>query len=200
MNSTKIKNYPLFALAACLFVVILGLLALSPSVISELSVYIDRQNLVNSIISSDPNLPEGVEKGFISRVVDGDTAVLQDGRTIRLLYIDTPETVKPNSPIECYGPEASSFAKKTLDKRPVLLKYDKVKLDRYGRHLMIVFFDGVDTRDTSKSFNAIMVREGYATVKTYKPNTTYEEDLKKVENTAKANNAGLWKDCVKQKQ
>lgn len=197
MNSKRIKNYPLFFLSGALFIILIGLFALSPAVVSELSLYFDRYNTVESILGSNEQLlPEGVEKGFISRVVDGDTAVLQDGRTIRILYIDTPETVKPNSPIECYGPEASSFSKKVLERKPVLLRYDKQKLDRYGRHLMIVYFDGVDTNDIERSFNAIMIREGYATVSIYSPNNQFENELKKIENDAKANNKGLWKDCV----
>lgn len=82
----------------------------------------------------------------VSRVVDGDTVVLtRAGKKIkvRLIGINTPETVAPGRPVECFGREASAFAKKTLKGRKVWLEYDPVagRTDRYGRTLAYLWLD-----------------------------------------------------------
>ncbi len=133
-------------------------------------------------------------KGTINRVVDGDTVVLEDGRTIRYLYVDTPETRKPGTPVQCYGKEASSF-NKAFTGANVTLVADKEKQDRYGRDLRILFLEGRDTSDINQSINADLVRYGFARVKIYKPNDTYEEPLRELEKEAIKKKQGAWKDC-----
>ena len=80
--------------------------------------------------------PAGVttESVTIERVVDGDTVVLVDGRTVRVSGIDTPETKHPRTGVECYGPEATRYAEETLTGAPVRLEPDGGS-DRYGRTL-----------------------------------------------------------------
>lgn len=82
----------------------------------------------------------------VVRVVDGDTIEVSDhgqNKTIRLLNVNTPETVDPSKPIECGGPEASDYLKKLLPPgTPVRLGYDRDKRDRYGRDLAAVFLNG----------------------------------------------------------
>ena len=80
--------------------------------------------------------------GTVTRVVDGDTVIVSaDGRSedVRVLGIDTPETVDPRKPVGCYGPQASAYTKHLLTGRPVRLKYDRVVHDKYGRFLAYVY-------------------------------------------------------------
>lgn len=70
-----------------------------------------------------------------TRVVDGNTIILSNGETVRLLGVDTPETKHPRKPVEYYGKEASAFTKKMVEGRPVRLTYDWQDRDKYGRLL-----------------------------------------------------------------
>ena len=135
----------------------------------------------------------------VLRVVDGDTIhVLVEGRdtTVRLLGINTPETVKPNSPVECFGPEASAFTKQTLDGQRVTLEFDdsQGRLDRYGRTLAYVWLAGPDGgRDL---FNRDLVASGYAYQRQYGPApVSWQSELVDAENQARSAGTGLWGAC-----
>lgn len=100
--------------------------------------------------SAQPPAASDVHVGQVIRVVDGDTFhVWTNGRdvTTRVLGLDTPETKKPQTPVQCYGPQASANAHRLLDGQTVTLRPDptQAKLDRYGRTLAYVtLFDGSD--------------------------------------------------------
>src|SRR5690606_33140732 len=83
-----------------------------------------------------------VANAFVVRIVDGDTIVADiDGRrtTVRLIGIDTPETVKPDSPVECFGPEASAYIGTLLDAgTPIRVERDAEARDDYGRLLAYI--------------------------------------------------------------
>src|SRR5438477_9852846 len=84
-------------------------------------------------------------RGTVARVVDGDTVIVRAGsRTldVRLLGIDTPETVDPRRPVGCYGPEASAYTKHLLTGGPVRLVYDRQLHDGYGRWVAYVYLGG----------------------------------------------------------
>jgi micrococcal nuclease len=138
---------------------------------------------------------DGIEKSQVKRVVDGDTVELTNGQKIRLLNIDTPETVKANTPIMCFGPEASTFTKKLLTDKMVQLTYDKEANDQYGRGLRFIFLDGVDTGNVENSINAELVKNGFARMVVYKPNNTYAKEFQAWENEAKSKKLGLWGKC-----
>jgi micrococcal nuclease len=138
---------------------------------------------------------DGIEKSQVRRVVDGDTVELTNGQKIRLLNIDTPETVKANTPVMCYGQEASNFTKKLLTDKTVQLTYDKEANDQYGRGLRFIFLDGVDTSDVENSINAELVKNGFAKMVVYKPNNTYAKEFQAWENEAKSKKLGLWGNC-----
>ena len=74
-----------------------------------------------------------------TRVVDGDTIILSNGEKVRLIGVDTPETVRPNTPVEYYGKEASAFTKKMVEGKDVKLEYDWQQRDKYGRLLAYVY-------------------------------------------------------------
>jgi micrococcal nuclease len=139
---------------------------------------------------------DGVEKSQVRRVVDGDTVELTNGQKIRLLNINTPETVKANTPVMCYGEEASGFTKKLLTDKMVQLTQDKEANDQYGRGLRFVFLDGVDTSNIENSINAEMVKSGFAKMVVYKPNNTYQREFQTWENEAKEKKLGAWGKCT----
>jgi micrococcal nuclease len=139
-----------------------------------------------------PNLtPAARHTAIVTRVVDGDTAhVRYHGRdlTIRLIGVDTPETVAPGQPVECYGPEASAFTTKRLSGTSVRLEFDVDRIDPYGRTLAYIWVGG-------SLFNETLVRGGYATVATYPPDTKYVDRFEAAQRRAKAAGRGLWAAC-----
>ena len=141
----------------------------------------------------------GFVAGTVKRVVDGDTAVVVvDGaeRRVRMLGVDTPETVHPNKPVEFYGKEASNFTKESLTGKRVWLEYDSNPQDRYNRHLAYVW-TAKPSSITEESirrdmFNARLLLDGYAKVMIIKPNKRYEELFKKFEGEARNSKRGRW--------
>lgn len=135
----------------------------------------------------------------VARVVDGDTIhVLLDGRevTVRLIGINTPETVKPDSPVECFGPEASDFAKQELTGATVTLEYDasQGRLDRYGRTLAYVWRELPGGQ--LDLFNLTAVEEGFARERQYGPVPyAWESEFRSAQDSAKADDAGIWGAC-----
>jgi micrococcal nuclease len=129
----------------------------------------------------------------ILEVVDGDTVVARfdDGRreTVRLLGADTPETVHPTRPVECFGPEASEFTKRELRGRRVRLETDVEPRDRYGRLLAHVRVDG-------SIFETRLLREGYARLLVIPPNVRHGRELLRAQLDARAEGRGLWSACV----
>ena len=81
---------------------------------------------------------------LVERVVDGDTIVVRGVGRVRLIGVDTPETVDPRRPVEFFGREASAFTKRLLEGQRVRLEYDWERADRYGRTLAYVYLrDGM---------------------------------------------------------
>ena len=131
----------------------------------------------------------------VVRVVDGDTIVVDvDGRdeTVRLIGIDTPETVKPNSPVECFGPEASAATKALLPAgAPIRLERDVEARDDYDRLLAYVFLAADGT-----FVNLRLVRQGFAALLTFPPNVAHVDEFVDAAEAARADGLGLWSACV----
>lgn len=143
--------------------------------------------------SRDVDLPADAN-AVVERVVDGDTIdVTIDGRrdTVRLIGIDTPETKKPDTPVECYGPEASARLTELLPPgTPVRLERDIDSRDKYRRLLAYVH------REPDDLFvNAVLIDEGLARPFPFEPNTTYAEQFATAADRARANGIGLWSAC-----
>ena len=134
-------------------------------------------------------------RGTVVRAIDGDTILVQGpgGRIedIRLLGIDTPETVDPRRPVGCYGPEASAFTKHLVTGRTVALRYDRELHDRYGRFLAYVWLAGV----RPVFVNAELVRQGYARTYPFPPNTAHAGLFAALERSAAVAGRGLWHAC-----
>ncbi|HLQ70198.1 MAG TPA: thermonuclease family protein [Bacillota bacterium] len=136
------------------------------------------------------NAPENAEKATISRVVDGDTIeVNYNGSTedVRLLLVDTPETVHPSKPVQPFGPEASKFAKDTLTSgESVKIEFDGPKRDKYDRLLGYIWDDG-------ENFNKQLLKKGLARYTyVYDPPYTHQEVFQQAETHARNNEIGIW--------
>jgi micrococcal nuclease len=127
------------------------------------------------------------------RVVDGDTIrVVQDGReeTVRYIGVDTPESVKPDAPVECYGKRARAANRRLVDGERVRLVGDVDARDRFGRRLAYVY------RARDRLFvNAELVRAGYAKPLTIPPNVAHADDFGELARRARRAERGLWSAC-----
>jgi micrococcal nuclease len=110
---------------------------------------------------------------------------------VRLLGIDTPETVDPRRPVGCYGPEASAYTKHLVTGRTVTLRYDRELHDRYGRFLAYVWLAG----PRPVFVNAELVRRGYARSYPFPPNTAHAALFAALERSAAVSGKGLWHAC-----
>ena len=131
-------------------------------------------------------------------MVDGDTIDVEiAGRTerVRLIGIDTPETKKPDSPVECYGPEASAFTASLLPiGTEVIIERDVVGRDDYGRLLGYVHL--VDADGAMTTFvNLEIVEQGYAGPLTIEPNSTFARDFAAAARRAERADLGMWAAC-----
>ena len=136
-----------------------------------------------------PDPPKDAVAAKVQRVSDGDTFVATvKGRRerVRVIGVDTPESVAPNRPDEPYGEEASDFAKHYLDGETVRLAGDAEPRDRYGRMLAYVWLED------GTFWNALLVAEGYAQQLTIPPNVTYAGLFRRLAAEARRNDRGLW--------
>jgi micrococcal nuclease len=139
--------------------------------------------------ASWPDPPKDAVAAKVQRVVDGDTFVAGvKGRRerIRVIGVDTPESVDPNRPDEPYGEEASNFAKHYLDGATVRLAGDVEPRDRYGRMLAYVWLED------GTFWNGLLAAEGYAQQLTIPPNVTYASLFRRLVGEAREHNRGLW--------
>jgi micrococcal nuclease len=123
-----------------------------------------------------------------TRVIDGDTiAVEKNGKKekVRLIGVDTPETVHPSKPVEYFGKEASEFTRKNVEGKRVRLEYDWQSRDKYGRLLAYVYIED------GTFLNAEIIRQGYGFAYTRFP-FKYLKDFRQYEREARGNNRGLW--------
>ncbi|MDR1732419.1 MAG: thermonuclease family protein [Synergistaceae bacterium] len=143
--------------------------------------------------------PRGdVLQGTVVQVVDGDTvvvAVAGEKRRVRLIGVDTPETVHPRKPVQYYGKEASAFTKKNLQNKSVWLEYDVAPLDKYNRHLAYLWLAKPGKGEEAirrDMFNAQLVLGGYGKVMTIQPNSKYADLFVKFQQEARTERRGLW--------
>ncbi|MBE7129469.1 thermonuclease family protein [Bacillus mycoides] len=129
-------------------------------------------------------------KGKVTHVKDGDTIDVKvngEKQAVRLLLLDTPESVSQKIPPQKMGKEASSFLKKQLEGKSVTMVYDRgPKEDKYGRKLAYVFCEGIH-------INELMVKSGYGIIAYIsKPSTTLLPQMLEAEKEAKVSKIGVW--------
>ena len=138
---------------------------------------------------SDVLSGEGSKEATIYRVSDGDTVKISpeiNGEdAVRLIGVDTPET-NPEQGVQPLGPDATAFSEANLLNEEVALEFDAEKQDRYDRLLAYVYLpDGT-------MFNETLLREGYAQVATFPPNTRYVDRFEDAQEEAREAGRGIW--------
>jgi endonuclease YncB( thermonuclease family) len=127
----------------------------------------------------------------VVRVVDGDTVVLDGNEKVRLIGINTPESVDPRRPVQRFGKEASAYAKALLQGKRVRVEHDVEKKDRYGRTLAYLHLED------GTFVNLRLVQEGYASAYRYPPNVRHAEEFRLAERRAREGKKGMWGDAPK---
>ena len=129
----------------------------------------------------------------VLRVVDGDTLLLSPAEKVRLIGVDTPETVHPRKPVECYGKEASEFTRKMVEGKTVRLEIDDTNAkrhhkDRYDRTLAYVYLED------GTLLNSEIIRQGYGRIITrYK--FRYLDQFRTIQQHAQEEKLGVWFYC-----
>jgi len=137
-----------------------------------------------------PPLPEALPEGNyqVRRVVDGDTLLLTNGAKVRLIGADTPETVMRGHPVEPYGPEATDFTRRFVERENgrVRLQFDRERIDKYDRFLAYVWVD-------DRMLNEELIRAGLATAETgFRYSSTMKTRFRRAEEEARAAGRGIW--------
>ncbi|WP_054759742.1 thermonuclease family protein [Methylomonas koyamae] len=146
--------------------------------------YSDRNHADAQVLHID----SGISYYRVEKVFDGDTILLNDGRKVRLLGVNTPEVSGRNKSAESGGERAKQWLKSKLEQRKVFLQGDVEKQDKYQRTLAYVY-------DENKQLvNLELVKNGLATVNIYPPNLRYVPALLAAQDDAERNHIGIWSD------
>lgn len=189
---SQYRNMARFALAARRAPApALLLLLIATSCTSTASSIAEPLQLATSTVDTTP--PVAATKALVQTVIDGDTIVVRvDGveETVRLLGIDTPETGKGNRTAECFGANATDFARELLPSgTTVLLTRDEETRDQYGRLLAFVH------RDDGLFVNLAMIEHGYASPLFFQPNIAMRETFERAADVARREWRGFWPAC-----
>lgn len=159
-------------------------------VAESLGAQVDWDNNTKSVLVNS-KYPYGKYK--VIRVVDGDTIIVkfnEKEERVRLIGIDTPESVHPDAEKNVEeGKVASEYTKSKLEGKEVALEFDAQERDHYGRLLAYVWING-------EMFNKTLLQEGYAQIATYPPNVKYVEEFTQIQKQARENNKGLWSNDI----
>jgi endonuclease YncB( thermonuclease family) len=148
-------------------------------------------NVSSQLSPTDAPAKDNLQKAKVTRIIDGDTIEIDNSHKVRMIGIDTPETVDTKRTKGCFGKEASSFTKESLFGKDIFLEKDVSDKDRYGRLLRYIWTNGT-------LFNEILVLQGYANTSTYQPDIKYQGLLLAAESKARQEKAGLWGKCPQQ--
>jgi micrococcal nuclease len=127
----------------------------------------------------------------VTDIVDGDTIeVAYEGETedVRYIGVDTPESVKPGTPVQCYALAANDFNRRLVDRERARLVFDAERRDDFGRLLAYVYVDGTFV-------NAELVRRGFARTLAIAPNTRFADLFDRLQQAAANAGRGLWGEC-----
>ena len=139
----------------------------------------------------------GFEPVTVGRIIDGDTVETSDGRRVRLIGVNTPESTYR---VERYGKEASKYTTLKLAGRQVWMQKDVSNKDCYARYLRMIWLE-IPTNDMDKHeirtklFNADLILKGYAEPSTFPPDVKYREYFVQFAREARGKNKGLWAFC-----
>lgn len=189
MKKLKKSDKKIITGALVLLLVVIGLCTKNESIIT----YLEKNYDISLKQESNDNKVQPskmLAQYEVLRVVDGDTIVINyngNAEKVRLIGIDTPESVHPdNSKNTKEGIKTSNYTKQRLAGKTVGIELDVQERDKYGRILAYVYVDG-------KMYNKELLELGYAKVATYPPNVKYVEEFTKIQEKAREDKVGLWK-------
>ena len=174
---------------------------------NQFNLYFGSPNIQTDSTSANQDFLKSLAFDYkIAKVVDGDTIEIErvdgdkvlnekDVMKVRLLGINSPETVDPRRPVECYGKEASSYLKGLADGKLAAIELDSTQVvhDKYGRILAYVYIKTPGIKDQNiMMLNSDMIKNGYAYEYTYDLPYKYQDEFKSLEAIAKNNFIGLW--------
>ncbi len=157
------------------------------NLISEQTADVTGVDIVNTT-----KAPQSGELVKVVRVVDGDTINVEiNGKveSVRYIGIDTPETVDPRKPVQCFGVEASKKNKELVEGKMVRLEKDITDRDKYNRLLRYIWLDDV-------LINQELVEQGFAKSYSYPPDIKYQDKFVAAEKKAREDKLGLWTACT----
>ena len=149
---------------------------------------IDSVGNEGEVAESSVNFNPSRYKAKVVNVIDGDTVKIEGGQVVRYIGIDTPETVHPSKPVQCYGNEASDKNKELVEGEEIRLEKDVSETDKYGRLLRYVWLGDM-------LVNEYLVREGYAQSSSYPPDVKYQDKFIEAQKQAREELKGLWGDA-----
>lgn len=153
---------------------------------------IDAAGNESAVDGASVNFNPSRYKAKVVNVIDGDTIKIEGGQVVRYIGIDTPETVHPSKPVQCYGKEASDKNKELVEGKEIKLEKDVSETDKYGRLLRYVWLGDM-------LVNEYLVREGYAQSSSYPPDVKYQDRFVESQKQAREEKKGLWGDlCITQ--
>lgn len=161
-----------------------------PTITNELST--TATAITNTVATSNNHHPAlaNSEIAKVVKVTDGDTVQLSDGRKLRYIGVDTPETVDPRRGIGCYGKQASEKNRELVLGKEIIIEKDISDTDKFGRLLRYVYVDGI-------MINQLLISEGFGKAKSYPPDIKYQEQFREAEKLAREQRRGLWGEiCV----
>lgn len=185
----KSKDKKIITSAIVIILIVIALCTQNESIISYIE---ENYNIDLGISSQEENETDDeivTTKCKVIRIVDGDTIVVDyngSEEKVRLIGVDTPESVHPNESKNTEeGIETSNYTKERLNGKTVELELDVQERDKYGRILAYVYIDG-------EMYNKELLRLGYAKLATYPPNVKYVDEFTKIQKEARENKVGLW--------
>ncbi len=211
-EATRAKTSAIFGLATLAFFVLFGVTSdvneaaeqkQKAALVVQSQPIVDEAQATSETVTESNTVPADVvpvveevktEKTYeVVKVVDGDTLTLNMGgrnEVLRLIGMDTPETVDPRKPVQCFAQEASAKAKVMLTGKKVRVEADpsQGELDKYNRLLRYVFLED------GTSYNKLMIEEGYAHEYTYNTPYKYQSEFKEAETKAREGKRGFWGD------
>ncbi len=155
----------------------------------------DTEQKTNQEIDSSNTKELGLsgDRVVVAKVIDGDTFETSTGEKVRLLGVDTPETVDPRRPVGCFGKEASNELKSLIQGEEVIMQKDVSDVDKYQRLLRYVYLPLADGK--LLFVNDYLVREGFAQILTYPPDVAFANQFQAAQEQAKMARRGLWGNC-----
>lgn len=133
---------------------------------------------------STPQASSSATFAKVTKVIDGDTIVIDTGQHVRYIGMNTPEV----ETLECFATEASEINRNFVLGKVVKLEKDISETDKYGRLLRFVYVGDIFVDD-------YLVKNGYAKIMTVPPDVKYKEEFLESEKYARENNLGLWSKC-----